>query len=56
MRENLTLVMIEHDMDLVRDVVSRITVLHLGQVVADGPAAEIQGRREVRDIYLGSRG
>jgi branched-chain amino acid transport system ATP-binding protein len=53
---DLTLVMIEHDMDLVRDVVSSITVLHFGQVVAEGPTAEIQVRKEVRDIYLGSTG
>jgi branched-chain amino acid transport system ATP-binding protein len=52
----LTLVMIEHDMELVREVVERITVLHFGRVVADGSTAEIQADEGVREIYLGSRG
>jgi branched-chain amino acid transport system ATP-binding protein len=53
--EDLTLVMIEHDMDLVRELVSRITVLHFGRVVAEGSTAEIQSHPEVREIYLGAR-
>ena len=53
--EDLTLVMIEHDMDLVRDVVNRVTVLHFGRVVAEGLSAEIQNHPQVREIYLGSR-
>ena len=40
--------------DLVRDVVNRITVLHFGEVVAEGPSDEIQRDETVRDIYLGS--
>jgi branched-chain amino acid transport system ATP-binding protein len=50
----LTLVMIEHDMELVREVVDRITVLHLGRVVAEGTTAEIQADEQVAEIYLGS--
>jgi branched-chain amino acid transport system ATP-binding protein len=53
---DLTLVMIEHDMELVREVVERITVLHLGRVVAEGSTAEIQANERVREIYLGSHG
>ena len=51
---DLTLVMIEHDMDLVRDLVSRTTVLHFGKVVADGSTEEIQKDQTVRAIYLGA--
>ena len=51
---DLTLVMIEHDMDLVRDVVNRTTVLHFGEVVAEGSSEEIQRDATVRAIYLGS--
>jgi branched-chain amino acid transport system ATP-binding protein len=51
----LTLVMIEHDMDLVREVVERITVLHFGEVVAEGETAEIQNNPKVREIYLGAQ-
>jgi branched-chain amino acid transport system ATP-binding protein len=53
---HLTLVMIEHDMELVREVVERITVLHLGRVVAEGGTAEVQSDEHVREIYLGSGG
>ena len=52
----LTVLMIEHDMDMVRDVVSRITVLHFGQVVADGPTSQIREDAKVRQIYLGEHG
>jgi branched-chain amino acid transport system ATP-binding protein len=52
----LTVVMIEHDMDLVRSVVDRITVLHFGTVVADGETAEVQADANVREIYLGRSG
>lgn len=52
---DLTVVMIEHDMDMVRDVVSRITVLHLGRVVADGPTGQIRQDERVRELYLGRR-
>jgi branched-chain amino acid transport system ATP-binding protein len=52
---DLTLIMIEHDMELVRDVVDRIDVLHLGQVVAEGETAAIQADARVREIYLGQR-
>lgn len=52
---DLTLVMIEHDMELVRDVVDSIHVLDFGQVVAHGPTAAIQADEKVRQIYLGSK-
>jgi branched-chain amino acid transport system ATP-binding protein len=54
--QDLTLVMIEHDMDLVREVVEHITVLHFGRVVAEGSTAAIQADERVREIYLGSVG
>ena len=54
--EDLTILMIEHDMDMVRDVVERITVLHFGEVVADGATADIRNDARVREIYLGSQG
>jgi branched-chain amino acid transport system ATP-binding protein len=51
----LTLLMIEHDMDLVRDVVDCITVLHFGEVVTAGPPRQVQADERVRAIYLGTR-
>jgi branched-chain amino acid transport system ATP-binding protein len=50
----LAILLIEHDMDVVFDVVSRISVLHFGQVVETGNAADIRASQRVRDIYLGT--
>jgi len=48
-----TIVLIEHDMEFVFDVVERITVLHYGRIVADGTPAEIRADATVQEIYLG---
>ncbi|MDO5528560.1 MAG: ABC transporter ATP-binding protein [Paracoccus sp. (in: a-proteobacteria)] len=50
---DLTVLIIEHDMDLAFDVADRITVLNYGQVVFEGTPAETRGNKIVRDIYLG---
>jgi branched-chain amino acid transport system ATP-binding protein len=50
----ITVLMIEHDMSVTFDVVSHLTVLHHGRVVADGPAAQVRADPTVQDIYLGS--
>lgn len=52
---DLTLVMIEHDMDVLRGVVDEVAVLHLGQLVTQGPVADVQRDETVRAIYLGTR-
>jgi branched-chain amino acid transport system ATP-binding protein len=49
----LTLVIIEHDMDLVLNLVDRVTCLHNGQVIADEPVATIRDNQRVQEIYLG---
>lgn len=49
----LSIVVVEHDIAFVREVASRVTVLHQGRVFADGPLDEITTRQDVRDIYLG---
>jgi ABC-type branched-subunit amino acid transport system ATPase component/ABC-type branched-subunit amino acid transport system permease subunit len=51
----VTVVLIEHDIDRVLALCDRITVLHLGRVIADGPPPMIQGHPEVRAAYLGGR-
>ena len=48
-----TLVIIEHDMDVVFSLADRITVLHYGQILASGPPAEIRQNQAVKDAYLG---
>ncbi|HAX82309.1 MAG TPA: ABC transporter ATP-binding protein [Actinobacteria bacterium] len=52
--DGVTVVFIEHDMDVVFDVVERISVLHFGQVVEQGSAAEIRASPKVQEIYLGT--
>jgi ABC-type branched-subunit amino acid transport system ATPase component len=49
----VTLVMIEHDMDLVRRVCQTVTVLDRGRVIADGPVETVMEDDEVNRIYLG---
>jgi branched-chain amino acid transport system ATP-binding protein len=50
---SLTIVIIEHDMDVVFALADRITVLHNGRLFADGTPEEIREHRGVRDIYFG---
>ena len=47
------LLIVDHDMELVFEVATRIMVLHQGRLLADGPPAEIQADRRVREIYMG---
>jgi branched-chain amino acid transport system ATP-binding protein len=51
---DLTLVMIEHDLDVLRGVVDQVAVLHLGEVVTTGPMAQVQRDARVRALYLGT--
>jgi branched-chain amino acid transport system ATP-binding protein len=48
-----TTVVIEHDMGVLFDLVERLTVLHHGRVVADGPLDAIRADRTVQEVYLG---
>jgi len=49
----LTTVVVEHDMAFVKDVAQTVTVLHQGQIFAEGSVAEITAHENVRKIYLG---
>ena len=51
--EGKTMVIIEHDMDVVFSLADRITVLHLGTILASGPPEEIRDNQAVKDAYLG---
>lgn len=51
--DGLTIMVVEHDMTFVRQIASQVTVLHGGQVFADGNAADVLAREDVADIYLG---
>jgi branched-chain amino acid transport system ATP-binding protein len=49
----VTIVMIEHDMDVALDFAERITVLHFGRVEVEGTRAEVVGHPRTKEIYLG---
>jgi branched-chain amino acid transport system ATP-binding protein len=50
----VTIVMIEHDMDVALDFAERISVLHFGEVVVEGTRAEVVAHPRTREIYLGA--
>jgi branched-chain amino acid transport system ATP-binding protein len=51
---DLSILLIEHDMDVVFDVVDHISVLHFGAMVEEGPTQQIRGSPRVQEIYLGT--
>jgi urea transport system ATP-binding protein len=56
LRGRHTIIVVEHDMAFVREIAERITVLHLGQVLAEGSVEQIENNPKVREAYLGSKG
>lgn len=53
LKENHTIIVIEHDMDFVRQLDSTVTVLNEGQVMAEGTLDEVKANEEVIEAYLG---
>ncbi len=51
--KRMTVLIIEHDMDLIMGISDSITVLHQGRVLAEGTPAEIRANRLVQEVYLG---
>ena len=49
----MSLIVVEHDMQFIRDIATEITVFHRGQVFIEGDVAEIMAHSEVQEIYLG---
>jgi branched-chain amino acid transport system ATP-binding protein len=50
---DVTVVMIEHDMDVALDLADRITLLHFGEVIVEGTRAEVVANPRTREVYLG---
>ncbi len=50
--KDLTILIVEHDMEVVMDLARTITVLHYGEVLAEGTPAEIQANARVQEVYL----
>ncbi|HEY6993032.1 MAG TPA: ABC transporter ATP-binding protein [Xanthobacteraceae bacterium] len=51
--KSLSILMIEHDMNVVFSLADRVTVLYYGEAIASGTCAEIQADERVREVYLG---
>jgi len=54
-RERLTVLIVEHDMQIVMQLAERITVLHVGQTLAEGTPDDVGRNVDVQRVYLGGR-
>ena len=54
--QNVTTVVIEHDIKFLREIAENVTVLHRGAIIAEGTFEEIGNIALVREVYLGKRG
>lgn len=52
--KDITILMIEHDMDVAFELADRITVLHQGRIIAEGDVEAIRNDPKVTEIYLGA--
>jgi branched-chain amino acid transport system ATP-binding protein len=51
---DISILLIEHDLDIAFELADRVTVLHFGQILADGSPAEVRRDPRVDEIYIGS--
>jgi len=49
----LCILLIEHDLDFVREISTRLVVLHMGKILLDGPLADVAESEVIRTIYVG---
>ena len=49
-----SLIVIEHDMEFVRQIARKVTVLHEGRILVEGPMEEVQNDARVVECYLGT--
>ena len=48
-----SVVVVEHDMEFIRSIAKKVTVLHEGSVLAEGSMKDVQNNEKVRRVYLG---
>jgi urea transport system ATP-binding protein len=56
LKEQCTIIVVEHDMDFVRKYAEKVTVMHEGRLLCDGSMAEVQSNEQVMEVYLGRKG
>ena len=49
----ITVLIVDHDMDMIFEAAERIIVLHFGEVITDGTPQEVKTNQKVREIYMG---
>jgi ABC-type branched-subunit amino acid transport system ATPase component len=52
--EGMTVLFVEHDMDMVRDISDWVVVMAQGKIIAEGPPDSVMGDSRVIDAYLGA--
>ena len=50
---NRSVLVIEHDMEFVKKIAHKVTVLHQGKILAEGPMDQVQEDEKVIEVYLG---
>ena len=53
-RKGMSILAVEHDMEFVRQIAHKVTVLNFGEIFAEGTINEIEANEEVARIYLGT--
>ena len=51
--DRCSILVVEHDMDFVRNFADQVSVLHMGALLTEGPVAQVQSEPEVIEVYLG---
>lgn len=51
--QNRSVIVIEHDMEFVKKIARKVTVLHQGRILAEGPMEKVQADEKVIEVYLG---
>lgn len=51
--QNRSVIVIEHDMEFVKKIAHKVTVLHQGKILAEGPMDKVQADEKVIEVYLG---
>jgi len=51
--KNRSIIVIEHDMNFVKQIAHKVTVMHQGKILAEGPMDKVQADERVIDVYLG---